>query len=284
MFTRTARHNWALIAVALFIAHGIAAADSSPRFYIITDLEGPAGVDRWTQTRVAGPEQEAARQLLTEEINATVDGILSAEPSALVDVWDGHGSGGIIKAALHPQARYLREENPRKALKPGAYAAVFFVGQHAMAGTPRAPLAHTYSSRTIAYYRLNGVFVGEFGARAALAGSRGIPTIFVAGDDKAVAEAQTWIPEIVGVAVKQGRGLESALHLPHAEACQLLRQRAAEACQKRTTIPPLKLDPPFRLEIRYIEPIKPVKDMPGKTQVDSRTIVQESTDLADLSI
>src|SRR5512137_1969991 len=174
---------------------------AGPRIYIITDLEGPAGVDSFKQTREDGPPREQARGWLTEEVNATVSGILDAAPKAIVDVWDGHGSGGILKAALHPQARYLRAENPRKTLVPGAYDAVFFVGQHAMAGTPFAPLAHTYSSKTIAYYRLNGFFVGEFGARAALAGSRKIPVLFISGDDKAIMEAQAWIPGIVGAAV-----------------------------------------------------------------------------------
>jgi D-amino peptidase len=161
---------------------------------------------------------------------------------------------------------------------------VFFVGQHAMAGTPLAPLAHTYSSRTIAYYRLNGVFVGEFGARAALAGSRGIPVIFISGDDKAVLEAQVWVPQIIGVAVKQGQGLESARHLSHEQACRLLREHAAEACRKRTTIAPVRLEPPYRLEVRYYEPIKSSGDQPGRKQIDARTIEQNAADLAELPI
>jgi D-amino peptidase len=159
---------------------------AGPRIYIITDLEGPAGVESFKQTREDGPLREEARGWLTEEVNATVSGILDAAPDAVVDVWDGHGSGGILKGNLHPQAHYLRAENPRKALVPGAYDAVYFVGQHAMAGTPFAPLAHTYSSRSIAYFRLNGMFTGELGARTALAGARGIPVIFISGDDKAV--------------------------------------------------------------------------------------------------
>jgi D-amino peptidase len=278
----------AVLATALFLprAGGAPAPGPAapPRFYIITDLEGPAGVSQWNQTRVAGPAQDAAKKLLTEEVNATVSGILDAEPSAAVDVWDGHGSGGLLKNELHSKSRYLRDEKPRQALVPGAYTAVFFVGQHAMAGTPLAPLAHTYSSRTIAYYRLNGCFVGEFGALAALAGSRKIPVVFISGDDKAVMEAQAWIPGIVGVAVKQGRGLESAIHLSHEEACRLLRQRAAEACRNRAAIQPLRLEPPYRLEIRYYEPLKATGDQPGKKQIDSRTIEQEVMDLAELPI
>jgi hypothetical protein len=134
----------AVLAAALFLPRTSGAPAPgpavTPRFYIITDLEGPAGVSQWNQTRVAGPAQEAAKQLLTEEVNATVSGILDAEPTAAVDVWDGHGSGGLLKNELHPKSRYLRDEKPRQALVPGAYTGVFFVGQHAMAGTPMAHL------------------------------------------------------------------------------------------------------------------------------------------------
>ena len=281
-----------VLACPLLLSAGCAAhsssaasgAKSGPKFYIITDLEGPAGVDHWNQTREAGAPQEEAKKLLTGEVNAAVDGILDAEPNAVVDVWDGHGSGGILKDKMTIKARYLRDENPKKALTPNSYDAVLFVGQHAMAGTPMAPLAHTYSSKTIAYFRLNGFFVGEFGARAALAGSRGIPVIFVAGDDKAVTEAQAWVPGIVGAAVKQGRGTESAINLSHEEACKLIRKRAAEACRKRSTIAPVRLDPPYRFEVRYYEPLKSPVNQPGKTQVDSRTVQQETNDLAELPI
>jgi D-amino peptidase len=273
-----------LMFLSLACAGQPAACSAGPKFYIVTDLEGAAGVDHWVQTREPGPAQEAAKALLTDEVNATVSGILDAEPAAAVDVWDGHGPGGLLKDKVHPQARYLREQRPRTALTDGAYAAIFFVGQHAMAGTPFANLAHTYSSRTIAYYRLNGMFVGEFGSLVALAGSRGIPVIFITGDDKTILEAQAWVPNIVGAVVKQSHGLESSISLPHEEACRLLRQRAAEACRKRSAIKPVRLDPPYHLEIRYYEPTKAPSTQPARRPIDSRTVEIEAADLAELPI
>ncbi len=273
-----------ILAVAIVSWAPMSAFPQDLRIYVITDLEGPAGVEHWEQTRVQGPAKSEAMSWLTEEVNAAVDGILDAAPGAIMDVWDGHGNGGILKDKLHPNARYLKEEEPRKALIEGAYSAVFFVGQHAMAGTPFSPLAHTYSSRSIAYYRLNGILLGEFGARTALAGSRGIPVLFVSGDDKAVLEARMWIPGITGVAVKQGRGIERAEHLSHEEACLRIRKGAAEACEHRAEIQPLRMDPPYRLEIRYYEPIQTGPQGTGKKVLDSRTIEIESLDLAKLPI
>ena len=48
--------------------------------YILTDLEGPAMISRFSQTREDGPQKQAAMKLLTWEINAAVDGILEVEP------------------------------------------------------------------------------------------------------------------------------------------------------------------------------------------------------------
>ena len=173
--------------------------------YIMTDLEGVAGVQRWAQTREPGPLKEQAMRLLTAEVNAAVDGVLDVAPDADIVVWDGHGNGGLDVEQLHPAARLI----PRGPISPPYYLdegfdALYFVGQHAMAGTPDAPLSHTYSSRSIDYYKLNGVAMGEFGCRAALAGTLGIPTVFLSGDDKAVAEAQALIPALHGASVKQG--------------------------------------------------------------------------------
>ncbi|MBN1421197.1 MAG: M55 family metallopeptidase [Planctomycetes bacterium] len=261
-----------------------APSERGPRIHVITDLEGVAGVERWEQTRVDGPLKRQAMELLTDEINAVVDGIIDAAPGAVIDVWDGHGNGGIVRERFSPKANYFREGNSKKALAEGDYDAVFFVGQHAMAGTPLAPLAHTYSSRSIAYYKLNGVFVGEFGARTLLAGAHDVPVVFISGDDKAVLEARVWVPGIVGVAVKEGLGIERARSLSHEESLKVLRAGAAEAIRRIGDISAVRMEGPYRLEIRYLEPRKPEPDREGRRTIDSRTIELEAKDLADLPI
>jgi D-amino peptidase len=257
------------------------------RIYVVTDLEGVAGVQRWEQTRERGPQYEQAVRLLTAEVNAAVDGILDAAPEATVVVWDGHGSGGLDVERLHARARFI----PRgPILAPyfldEGFDAQFFVGQHAMAGTPAAPLSHTYSSRTVEYYKLNGIYVGEFGCRAALAGSLGIPTVFISGDDKAVAEARALVPGIYGATVKEGRGIEMAIHLSPDAARQLIRQTAAEAVRHVGDIAPFVLDPPYEQEIRVLRNVDTAHyaRRPDVKQVDERTFVVRSDTLGTLLI
>ena len=259
------------------------------KIYFITDLEGPAMVSRFAQTRDYQDDPELRRQamaLLTGEINAAVDGILDAEPDAEVIVWDGHGNGGIDLMAFHPKAKLIAR-GPIRApyFLDSSFDALFFVGQHAMAGTENAPLCHTYSSKTIEYYKINGRLVGEFGARAFMAGALGVPTVFLSGDDKAAAEALELVPGIHTAVVKCGLGLELALHLSHAAACELIRKVAAEAVGDIPNIPPVALDPPYEQEIRVKEGASLEKFLDrGAEKLDERTAVLRSDDICDLAV
>jgi D-amino peptidase len=246
-------------------------------------------VSRFSQTRdyADAPERKRdAMTLLTGELNAAIDGILDVEPDAEVIVWDGHGSGGVDMMAFHSKAKLIA----RGPIKPPYYLdssfdALLFVGQHAMAGTSNAPLCHTYSSKTIEHYKINGHFVGEFGARAMMAGTFGVPTIFVSGDDKAVEEARALVPGIYGAVVKWGLGWELALHLSPDAARRRTREVAAEAIRHLEEIPPVQIEPPFEQEIRVYEGVSigPYLEA-GAECIDDRTVVFRSDDICDLRI
>lgn len=257
------------------------------KIYMITDLEGPALVSRFDQTRDVTPEDKAiSMKLLTGEINAAVDGILAADPKAEVIVWDGHGSGGIDILNIHPDAKLImRGPIGAPYYLDESFDAQFFVGQHAMAGTPAAPLCHTYSSKSIEYYKINDIEMGEFGCRAAMAGTFGVPTTFIAGDDKAIAEARALIPNIYGAITKYGLKRELAIHLSHQKSCELIKRTATEACFNIDSIKPYVLDPPYEQEIRVLEGVSIEGYLKsGAEKIDDRTVVFRSDNICDLRI
>lgn len=258
------------------------------KIHIVTDLEGAAMVFRFEQTRVAEatPAKLEAMRLLTGEVNACIEGILDVDPKADVLVWDGHGSGGIVYEQFHDAARLLpHRHTPAPYGLDETFDAQFFVGQHAMAGTEAAPLAHTYSSQTVEYYKLNGEPIGEFGMRAYLAGTVfDVPVAFLSGDDKAVAEAERLAPGLVGVAVKEGTGLESAISLGPGEA-RLRIFKGARRASKRVLekeVAPVKLAPPYEWEVRVKEgqeqALESYLRRPGAERLDDRTAVIRSDD------
>lgn len=256
------------------------------KIHIITDLEGPAMINQFSQTRDVTPEEKARSEwFLTGEVNACVDGILDFDPEAEVIVWDGHGSGGIDEKRFHAGAKLIAR-GPIRApyYLDDTFSALMFVGQHAMMGE-RGVLCHTYSSKTIAYYKINGVEMGEFGCRALMAGTFGVPTVFVAGDDVAVEEAEDLVPNIVGAAVKKALNRELALHLSHEAACALIRERAAEACRRIPSIAPYYFPGPYTQEVRVLPGLSIQHYLENDWEfVDNRTVRKTAEDICDLNI
>jgi D-amino peptidase len=242
--------------------------------FILTDLEGPAGVERFAQTRTTVLEEKAeAMEQLSREVNACIEGIRAIHSEATIIVWDGHGTGGLLGQEIRNAEFIPHIDKPYLSL--AGFDAMFFVGQHAMAGTYAAPLCHTYSSRYIEYYKLNGVFVGEFAGRALLAALQGVPTVFLSGDDKAALEAQTFIPDMETVTVKWGLGLEAATHLDKDESCRRIREGASRAAERIGKVEPLiGFSAPYRFEARYAAPEHAAswKDTLGARYIDDRTV------------
>jgi D-amino peptidase len=261
------------------------------RIYLLTDLEGPAGVNLWAQTREGDtPQKREAMHLLTQETNAAIAGVLLAAPDCEIVVLDGHGSGGLNFEELHPAAHVLMHgvaPDKTSALDAaGPYDALMFVGQHAMAGVADGPLCHTFSSRRIEHYKLNGEFIGEIGCIAARFGERNVPTIFLSGDHRACEEAQAIIPEIVTVATKKGLGVQYALHLSAEESRRRICEGAREAMAKISSIEPYTIAGPCELEIRVLPDvsIEPYLSSDSYEKVDERTVVRRGDTVESLFI
>jgi D-amino peptidase len=257
------------------------------KIYTITDLEGIAGVARWDQTGPDQPGYAQASRLMTEELRACVAGIQAVDGNAEIWVWDAHGPGAIDVERFPRGARLIN----RGAIEPpyfldGTFDAVFFLGQHSIAGTLNGNLCHTYSSQTIASIRINGLEVGEFGCRAALAGSTGVPTVFVSGDDTMAAEARALIPGIYVAQVKVGLGHQLALHMAPEDARDLVRGTAAQAAGHLDSVPPFVLEgPPYMQEVRVSGRADTAYLVrAGFVQQDAITFVKSADRLQDLYV
>jgi len=185
------------------------------RIYLMTDLEGVCGVmnfEDWCTP--ASRYYERARELLTREVNAAIEGFLEGGAEEVV-VADGHGHGAVDGTMLHPSAQLMRGW-PRKwpfLLDERKYDEIAWVGQHAKAGTVCGHLCHT-GSFSLRDESINGVSVGEMGQLAMCASELGVRAIFAAGDEALAKEAQALLPGIETVALKRGTNQEPGHHLP----------------------------------------------------------------------
>jgi D-amino peptidase len=175
------------------------------RIYLMTDIEGVAGVQNaldWT--RPGHYWYDLARQLLTEEVNAALDGFFAAGADEVL-VADGHGPSAVDIQSLDPRAEYMRgwPAGWPLGLEEGGYDYLAFVGQHAKARTPLSNMTHTQSYRYLEL-SVNGVAIGEFGQLAMCASELGVRTIFAAGERALAVEAQALVPGIGTVWGKRG--------------------------------------------------------------------------------
>ena len=145
------------------------------KILISADMEGVCGVTSWVQvtppeygtSHASTVEYERARTRLTREVNAAVEGALAAGAEVIVN--DSHnGMRNLVPEELHPEVRFITGSDKELGMVQGVQeegvAAVFYVGYHAKAGTPGAPLAHTWTG-FVNDVRLNGHSTGEFGMK-----------------------------------------------------------------------------------------------------------------------
>ena len=201
------------------------------KVYILSDMEGTAGVSIWEQVIPGCFKYEQACRLMTEEVNAAACGAFDAGAD-LVLVNDTHlKEHNLALDILDRRVEYLTGYG--KSLWEGlddSFDVVLQIGAHAKVGTRAANLRHTWDCRTWVDLKINGHSIGEIGLVAGGAAEKGVPCTLVTGDDKACAEAANLIPGIIQAIVKKGVSWQAARSVGPEAARELIRQRAKQAC------------------------------------------------------
>jgi len=200
-------------------------------------------------------EYERARERMTHEVNAAIEGALAGGADEVI-VNDSHdGMRNLIPEQLHPSCRFISGNDKPLGMMQGVdlegIGAVFYTGYHAKAGTPNAPLAHTWTG-WVNDVRVNGRSTGEFGINAIVAGHFGVPVTLVSGDNRAVEQTRELLGDaVVGVVVKEGLSTFSALHLHPKKAQQLIREGAESAVRAASEVEPFKLPGGAAIEVEF---------------------------------
>lgn len=247
------------------------------KIYIMTDMEGVAGVAQWHQARPGDtPEYRAAARWQTGEINAALAGAFAGGATEVI-VNDAHyGGGNLVFDELDPRGRYIygRPKPEWLPLLDRTCGGVFIVGQHAMAGTPVAALSHTQSSEAWRKFVLNGVEMGELGQVAALAGAVGVPVALVTGDDKACREAKRLLRQVETVEVKRSLARECIATTTPARARELIRAGAERAVRGIRRFNPLRFRPPYAATLEVTDPKYAARypEVPGRKRTGPCTV------------
>jgi D-amino peptidase len=255
------------------------AADAAKKLkvYISVDMEGVAGTVTADQLGPSGFEYDRFRHFMTNETLAAIRAAKEAGAGDIV-VSDSHGNGENLLIEEFPKDVQIVRAWPRHggmmAGIDSSFNVAMFIGYHASTTNPKGVRAHTFSSAHYARVMLNGNAVTEGEYNAAYAGAKGVPVIFVSGDDAATAEIKSRLGDIETVETKKSLGFHSAETLTPAASCDKIYAGAKAAFARLHDFKPYVIKTPVTLEITFknYTPAELLSYLRVVQRVDSHTI------------
>ncbi len=247
------------------------------KVYISVDMEGVAGVVTADQLGPSGFEYERFRHFMTNETLAAIRAAKEAGAGEIV-VSDSHGNGENLLIEEFPKdVRIVRAWPRHGGMMAGldsSFSAAMFIGYHASTTNPKGVRAHTFSSAHYARVTLNGNAVTEGEYNAAYAGAKGVPVIFVSGDDAATEEIKSRLGTIETVETKKTLGFHSTETLTPAASCDKIYAGVKSAFSRLHDFKPYVIKTPVTLEITFknYTPAELLSYLRSVQRVDSHTI------------
>ena len=260
------------------------------KVYISADMEGITGVASVDQLGPGSFEYAQAREWMTGEVLAAIQGARDAGATEFV-VSDSHGNGQSLLIDRFPNdvpVTIVRSFPRPLGMMEGidsSFAAVIFIGYHASTSSTTGVRAHTISSALLTRISLNGTSMSEAGINAAIAAQYGVPVVMLTGDDAIVAETRTRLGPIEGVAVKRAIGFHSTATMTPEVARKLIREHAATAVKRRGEMRPYAMTKPITLDISFknYRPVELLGYLPNVQRIDSHTVRFVGRDMIEVS-
>ena len=233
------------------------------RVFLVPDMEGMgsavdpheviAGVEGERYRDLTSVDYwERFRSLLTQEVNATIEGARDAGADDFV-VNEGHGGNlfaNVLPWELDRDALLVRGWPKPIVMITGldeSFHTLIFTGAHANAGSPGV-MAHNFAFDA---FTVNGRTLNEVGINALIAGEMGVSVSMVSGDDVLLAETREMLGNgFIEVETKKAIGGTAAITWHPEEVRRRLREAAREAVRRemRGEFAPFTLAKPYRVD------------------------------------
>lgn len=257
------------------------------KLYLSVDMEGVTGVTAWEDVRKGTADHSYFRQQMTQEVNTICETALNNGASEIL-VKDAHATARNLLMDELPRgvklfSGWARDPYVMMSGLDKSFDAVMFSGYHAGAYFNDNPLAHTMSSETLFYFKINGQYASEFVLNAYIAAYHGVPVIGIVGDEGVCRQAQEYIPNIVTMPVKRGDG-NGVISLGKEDALDLIRQGTEKALSSDYSKCLLTLPQHFQCEICFRNHVLAHRASfyKGVKLVDPHTVAYEADDFYEV--
>lgn len=261
------------------------------KLYISTDMEGSTGVVSSPQVDHKTPLYQFGCDMQRHDLTTVVKAAFHWGVDSII-VNDAHWTMTNLTCAGcdFPEGVELISGTPKMlGMVEGADVAdvAFFLGYHAMAGTEKAVLDHTYSSTVVFDLKVNGRKFGETGLNALICGALGIPVAMISGDQALCLEAQSLLgSELVTCQLKEGLGRSAARTLTPQMTASLLSESCKKALNKAKDgqSPILKFDSPYQMELicHNSAQADAASLVPGTERIGGRAVAVTTEDIFEL--
>jgi D-amino peptidase len=221
--------------------------------FISADIEGVTGVTHWDETDKGKEDFGEFQEQMTAEVTAACEGCLEAGAS---QIWvkDAHATArNLIASSLPKEVKLIRgwSGHPFSMVQylDERFQAMLMVGYHSRAGSNTNPLAHTITGR-VADIKINDRYASEFMLHAYAAALVNVPVVFTSGDAGLCEEAESMIPGIKTVAVKDGIG-GSTISIHPDLATERIHRAVYEALEGTVSDCLIEMPDHFAVEISF---------------------------------
>lgn len=258
------------------------------KVYISADMEGVVGVVTGDQLGPSGFEYGKAREWMTREVLAAIEGARAAGATEFV-ISDSHGNGENLLLDMLPKDVTLIRSWPRPLIMmegiDETFDAVIFIGYHTSTTNPDGVRAHTLSSGRLAGVYLNGTAMSEAGINAAVAGHFGVPVVMISGDDAIVEETRMLLGDIEGAVTKYAISYHSARTLMPEVVYGLIREKVQTALERLGDFEPYVIEAPIALDVTFknYRPSEVLAYLPIVERTDSHSIRFVGRDMLEIS-
>ena len=221
---------------------------------IQVDFEGVTGVVNFDEIYPGHPHFERNTRILTNEINAAVEGAAAAGATTII-VRDGHaGNINVDPLLLDKRAMLTRGRLPGTPHTmvlgiDSTFDALLFIGAHARAGVENGTLSHTMSLKVLDF-RINDTPLFEAAYNSLYAGKFGVPVVFLSGDDAACREAIENFGNIDTVVTKYSFGRTCATSKSPEVVYDQIRKGVERSLLNLEKGCIFKMESPYRMEVR----------------------------------
>jgi len=256
------------------------------KVFISVDMEGVAGVVTAEQLGPSGFEYQRAREWMTGEAIAAIDGAKEAGATEIV-IADSHGNGqNLLIDRFTMDVTVIRAWPRPLGMMEGidsTFQAAIFIGYHASTANPDGVRAHTFSSANYHSFKANGRELSEGGWNAMIAGYYGVPVALISGDESAIADLKAVAPDVEPAIIKHSISFHAAATATPAASAALIKLRVKSALSRLGNIKPVARVAPVTIDLTFknYQPSQILAYLPMFTRVGSHGIRFQARDVIE---